>query len=215
MGGIEKGWVFFFFSLQFSFNAITESMWKASCFMHLVRLKTNTGRTGCLQAACAWQLPGREGDAGEMSWNDLSPRSTYRIYFTRLNPLSITLAGATQKESKKDIAILHKDRAANPRFLNKKWAHTSHPSVESLLRNKYCHWTSIFGFCGKDCISLCKLRRKKLPRLAHFELLSNIFTGICRKGVRREYILLQDPFHLSLKIEVGIVSCRVFHYLIR
>lgn len=102
MGGIEKGWGFFFFfsPCNFFFNAITESMWKTSCFMHLVRLKTNTGRTGCLQAACAWQLPGREGDAGEMSWNDLSPRSIYKIYFTRLNPLSITLAGAAQKESK-------------------------------------------------------------------------------------------------------------------
>lgn len=54
-----------------------------------------------------------------------------------------------------------------------------------------------------------------MPRLAHFELLSNVVTGIYRKGIRREYILLQDPFHLLLKIEVDIVSCRDFHYLIR
>lgn len=54
-----------------------------------------------------------------------------------------------------------------------------------------------------------------MPRLARFELLSNVIAGICRKRIiRREYILLQDPFHLLLKI-VDIVSCRVFHYLIR
>lgn len=136
MGGIEKVGFFscnFFF---FPFNAITESMWKTSYFMHLVRLKTNTGRTGCLQAACAWQLPGREGDAGEMSWNDLSPHSIYRIYFTRLNPLGITLAGATRKETKTDAAILRKEQAANPHLLTQKWVHISHHSTESLLRKK-------------------------------------------------------------------------------
>lgn len=113
-----------FFFLSSFFNAITESMQKTSCFMHLVRLKTNTERTGCLQAACTWQLPGRDGDAGEMSWNDLSPHSIYRIYFTRLNPLSITLAVATQKETKKDVAILHKEQAANPHLLTKHRVHT-------------------------------------------------------------------------------------------
>lgn len=121
MGGIEKGWVFLL--AIFFFHAITESMWKTSWFMHLVRLKTNTGRTGCLQAACTWQLPGREGDTGEMSWNDLSPHSIYRIYFTRLNPSSITLAVATQteteKETEKDITILHKEQAANLHLLTK------------------------------------------------------------------------------------------------
>lgn len=54
-----------------------------------------------------------------------------------------------------------------------------------------------------------------MPQLARFELLSNVIAGMCRKGIRRECILLQDPFHLLLKIEVDIVSCRVFHYLIR
>lgn len=132
-------WEGLFFSCNIFFNAITESMWKTSCFMHLVRLKTNTGRTGCLQAACTWQLPGREGDAGEMSWNDLSPHSIYRIHFTRLNPLSITLAVATQKETKKDVAILHKEQAAHPHLLTKQWVHTSRHSTESLRRNKYYH----------------------------------------------------------------------------
>lgn len=47
------------------------------------------------------------------------------------------------------------------------------------------------------------------------ELIPKVTTGICRKGIKREHTLLKDPFHLSLKIEVDIVSCRVFHYLIR
>jgi len=56
--------------------------------------------------------------------------------------------------------------------------------------------------------------KKKIPQYT-LNFFTEVMTETCRKRIKREHILLKRSLHLLLKIEVDIVSCGAFHYLIR